>query len=127
VAAAGATLSIAVGYSLLAAGVHYPSDVLGGFLVAAMWTLATVAALLAAERRRPTARASGSRVSVRAALGASGAVLLAALVLGAILVAVHPHDIVAYARVHQAFVVGAAGIAALSLALSTGVLLSVRR
>jgi membrane-associated phospholipid phosphatase len=127
VAAVGAMLSIAVGYSLLAASVHYPSDLLGGFLVAAIWTLATVAVQRTAKRRRPTARASGSVVSVRAALGAPGAVLLAALVLGAILLAVYPHDIVAYARAHQAFVVGAAGIAAVSLTLSTGVVLSVRR
>lgn len=127
VAALGATLAIVVGYSLLATGVHYPSDVPGGFLVAAVWTLGAVAALVAAERWRPTARGAGSRVSVRAALGAPGAVLLAALVLSAILLAAHPHDIVAYARGHEAFVVGAAGIAALSLGLSTGVVLSVRR
>ncbi len=53
--------------------------------------------------------------------------LLGALALSAILLAVRPHDVVAYARAHEAFVVGAAGIAALSLALSTGVVLSVRR
>ena len=34
VAALGASLAIAVGYSLLATGVHFPSDVSGGFLVA---------------------------------------------------------------------------------------------
>jgi membrane-associated phospholipid phosphatase len=127
VAALGASLAIAVGYSLLATGVHFPSDVPGGFLVATIWTLCAVAALVAAERWRPTARAAGSRVSVRAALGAPGAVLLAALVLSAILLAAHPHDIVNYARAHEAFVVGAVGIAALSLGLSTGVVLSVRR
>ena len=64
---------------------------------------------------------------MRAALGAPGAVLLCALGLGAILLAIHPHDLIAYVRGHQAFVVGAGGIAALSLALSTGVVLSVRR
>jgi len=106
---------------------HYPSDVLGGFLVAAIWTLCAVAALVAAERWRPTARGAGSRISVAAALGAPGAVLFAAVVLGAILLATHPHDIVDYARAHEAFVAGAAGIAALSLGLSTGVVLSVRR
>jgi len=39
----------------------------------------------------------------------------------------HPHDVVSYARAHEAFVAGAAGIGALGLALSTGVLLTVRR
>jgi membrane-associated phospholipid phosphatase len=127
VAALGAILAIAVGYSLLATGVHYPSDVPGGFLVAAIWTLCAVAALAAAERWRPVVRGASSRVSVRAALGAPGAVLLGALLLSGILLAAHPHDIVTYARLHEAFVFGATGIAGLSLALSTGVVLSVRR
>lgn len=121
--ALGAVFAIGVGYSVLATGMHYPSDVLGGFLVAAGWALSTVAALFAAERWRP----SRGRVSVGAALGAPGAVLLAALVLTAIVVIMHPHDVMSYARAHEAFVVGAAGIGALGLALSTGVLLTVRR
>jgi len=123
----GASLAIAVGYSVLATGMHYPSDVLGGFLVAAIWALAMVVALLALERRRPSRRTRSGPVSIRAALGAPGAVLGAALVLGAIVAISRPYDVMAYARAHEAFVVGAAGIAALSLALSTGVLLSVRR
>jgi membrane-associated phospholipid phosphatase len=126
-AALGASLAIAVAYSLLATGVHYPSDVFGGFLVAATWTLATVSALLAAERWRPSTRASAGRVSVRAALGAPGAVLVAALLMTSIVLVSRPHDVVRYAQAHPAFVIGAAGIAALSLVLSTGVLLSVRR
>ena len=127
VAAVGASVAIAVGYSVVETGMHYPSDVLGGFLVATIWTLFAVAAIVAAERWRPTTRGAGSRVSVAAALGAPGAVLLAAGVLGTILVAAHPHDVFDYARAHEAFVAGAAAIAALSLALSTGVVLSVRR
>jgi membrane-associated phospholipid phosphatase len=123
----GASLAIAVGYSVLATGMHYPSDVLGGYLVAATWALATVGMLLAIEHRRPSRRTRSGPVSLRAALGAPGAVLGAALVLGVIVAVSRPHDVVAYARAHEAFVLGAAGIAALSLALSTGVLLSVRR
>ena len=42
-------------------------------------------------------------------------------------VLIRPHDVASYARAHEAFVIGAAGIAALSLALATGVVLSVRR
>jgi membrane-associated phospholipid phosphatase len=133
-AAIGAVCAIAVGYSVLATGMHYPSDVLGGFLVAAGWTLSTVAALLAAERWRPSSagqsspsQASPGRVSIRAALGAPSAVLLAALLLTAIVAIIRPHDVVDYARAHEAFVIGAAAIGALGLALSTGVLLSVRR
>lgn len=127
-AAFGASLGIAVGYSVVAAGMHFPSEVLGGFLVAGAWTLAVVGGLLAAEHRWPIDRAHGHPpVSLRAVLGAPGAVLLGASVLGMVLVVTHPHDVVSYARVHQAFVLEAAGIAALSLAVSTAVLLSVRR
>ena len=39
VAALGAAFAVAVCYSFLELGWHYPSDVLGGFLVAAAWTL----------------------------------------------------------------------------------------
>ncbi len=127
VAALGASLAIAVGYSLLATGTHYPSDVLGGFLMAASWALCAVAALLAAEGWRSTGRGSHERVSIRAALGAPGAVVVAALLLSVVLVAVRTHDVVSYVQAHRAFVLGAAGIAALSLALPTGVLLIVRR
>ena len=127
VAALGASLAIAVGYSLLATGTHYPSDVLGGFLVAASWTLCAAAALLGAERRRSPERASHDRVSIRAALGAPGVVVMAAVVLSGVLVVARTHDVVSYVQAHRGFVLGAAGIAALSLTLSTAVLLSVRR
>jgi membrane-associated phospholipid phosphatase len=127
-AALGASLAIAVGYSVIATGMHYPSDVVGGFLVAATWTLLTVAALLAAERWRPSPATPGAGpISIRAVLGAPGIVLLGALMLTAIVVLSRPDDFVSYARAHEAFIVGAAGIGALGLALSTGVVLSVRR
>jgi membrane-associated phospholipid phosphatase len=128
VAALGALLAIAVGYSVVATGMHYPSDVLGGFLMAAAWSLATVAALLGAERWRPSSvRPAGERVSVGATLGAPGAVLLPALALGAGALITRPHQVASYIRLHEAFVVGALGIAALGFALATGMLLSVRR
>src|SRR5437763_987664 len=52
VAALGAAFAVAVSYSFLALGWHYPSDVFGGFLVAATWTLLGVAALYASYARR---------------------------------------------------------------------------
>lgn len=127
-ASLGALLAIAVGYSVVAGGLHYPSDVFGGFLVATIWTLTAVAALQAAELRWPLDRRTSSPpVSLRAVLGAPGAVVGGAALLGLILAVSRPYDVIAYARLHQAFVLEAAGIAALSLAVSTGVLLSVRR
>lgn len=126
-AALGALLAVAVGYSVLAVGIHYPSDVIGGFLMATTWTLLAVAALMAAEQRWPSRRASSGPVSTRAALGAPGAVLVAAGAIGLILAISRPHDVIAYASAHPAFVFEAAAIAALSLVVSTAVMLSVRR
>ncbi len=54
VAAIGAAFSVAVGCALLILAWHMPSDVLGGYLVAAFWAALAVAALRAADRRWPT-------------------------------------------------------------------------
>jgi membrane-associated phospholipid phosphatase len=56
VAGLGAAYTVAVGLALLILAWHMPSDVLGGYLMAALWTALAVAALRAAERRWPTAR-----------------------------------------------------------------------
>jgi membrane-associated phospholipid phosphatase len=53
VASIGGALAVAVGCALLILAWHMPSDVLGGYLVAAFWTAIAVAALRAADRRWP--------------------------------------------------------------------------
>jgi membrane-associated phospholipid phosphatase len=53
VALAGAAFALAVGVALLIRAWHMPSDVIGGYLIAALWTALAVAALRAAERRWP--------------------------------------------------------------------------
>ena len=53
--------------------------------------------------------------------------MLAAAALGATALVTRPHQVASYVRLHEAFVVGALGIAALGFALATGMLLSVRR
>lgn len=52
VAGAGLVYVAAVAFSLLVLAWHMPSDVLGGFLVAALWACLAVAALRVGERRR---------------------------------------------------------------------------
>jgi membrane-associated phospholipid phosphatase len=54
-AVAGGAFALAVGVALLIRAWHMPSDVLGGYLVAALWVALAVAALRAAERHWPTA------------------------------------------------------------------------
>ncbi|MGO9899556.1 MAG: phosphatase PAP2 family protein [Solirubrobacteraceae bacterium] len=130
VAAIGAVFAVAVGYSLLSLESHYPTDVLGGFLVASVWTLLGIAAIWTAysHRSRESAlTASSERPTIWAALGPPSAVPLAAVMLVALVVIVRPHDVVSYVRVHQAFMIGAGGIGALALALATGVMLALRR
>jgi membrane-associated phospholipid phosphatase len=63
VATAGAIFVLAVGGSLLMLAWHMPSDVIGGWFVAALWMSLALAALRGAERWRPTGgvrRASGA-------------------------------------------------------------------
>ncbi|MGH2857601.1 MAG: phosphatase PAP2 family protein, partial [Solirubrobacteraceae bacterium] len=60
VATAMAAFAVAVSYSFLELGWHYPSDVLGGFLVAGIWTLLGVAALTIVESRRAGARSASA-------------------------------------------------------------------
>lgn len=54
VASIGAVFVLAVGCALLILAWHMPSDVLGGYLVASLWTALAVAALRAADRRWPS-------------------------------------------------------------------------
>ena len=122
----GAAFAVAVSYSFLTLGWHYPSDVFGGFLVAGIWASLTLAALSAVRSGRAH-RAEADRVSVRDALMAPAAVLIGALVLVGLVVLARPHEVVDYARAHTAFVVGAASIGGLGVALATGLTLAVRR
>ncbi len=55
----GATFAAAVGCSLLILAWHMPSDVVGGYVLAALWMALAVAGLRAADRRWPPVRSSG--------------------------------------------------------------------
>lgn len=127
-AAFGAALAVGVCYSFLVLGTHYPSDALGGYLVATTWTLLGVAALRATELPRRRAReGTESRVPLRVALMPPVAALLLAVLLALVLALVHPHAVVSYAQEHGAFMLGAAGIGVLALTLATGMMLALRR
>lgn len=128
VAAIGAAFAVAVSYSFLALGWHYPSDVLGGYLVAATWSLLTVAALsLTAGTARQVGAPGGGFVSLRAALAPPAAVCAAALGLVVLVALARPRAVVSYAQTHEAFVLGAPAIGVLGLVLATGIALALRR
>lgn len=126
VAALGAAFAVAVGYSLVAVGTHFPADVFAGYLMATAWTLVVLAALSAAERRWPS-ETTVDRVSLRAALAPQAAVIAAGAVLVGLVVLARPHDVLTFADAHKQLVVVAAAIATLGVTASTGVMLSLRR
>jgi membrane-associated phospholipid phosphatase len=126
VAAVGALFAVAVCYSFLALGWHYPSDVLGGFLVATTWTLLAISGVrLVQEHGIPAVPAPRPRLAhdlgppVAAVAGTAGLALLVGLA--------RPHAVLAFARAHEWFVVGAAAIGLVAMALATGLMLVVRR
>lgn len=107
VAGIGALFAISVSYAILALGWHFPSDVIGGFLVAAMWTLLAVAVLVAKEgpKRVPAQRQEGTAATV------AGAAFAATLF---VIAAARPQ----YLSNHTSFLVVSAAIAALATGLA---------
>jgi membrane-associated phospholipid phosphatase len=123
----GAGYAIAVGYALVALGAHLPSDVLGGYLVAATFTLLGTSALAALEARRPV-RAGRARETAPIlpvpVLAAAVATLLACAGTAAI---VHAPGMTLGALEHPAAIAAGAGIAALGRALTAGLAVVLRR
>lgn len=101
--AVGALLTVLTVNALLMVGSHYPSDVLGGLLMASAWASAAVLAL-----------GEEDRVSVRGPLLASGALFA----LFALAVLPRMNAAVDYAIANTTFVLGALTIAAAALVLS---------
>jgi membrane-associated phospholipid phosphatase len=132
VAALGAAFAIAVCYSFLTLGWHLPTDVLGGFLVAATWTLLGIAALSLLATRSPRGASTvtdqlAARLSLRETLGPPAAAIVAGISLVGVVALARPHGVVSYARAHEAFMLGAGAIAVLGLMLATGLALALRR
>jgi membrane-associated phospholipid phosphatase len=128
-AAFGAVFAVGVSYSFLTLGWHYPSDVLGGFLIAVIWAQLALAAVFVGDGRplrRPEAPVRPA-VSLRSALTPAVVTLFGAGVLAALIALARPHQFLSYANGHTAFILGAAVIGAAGLALATAVMLSVRR
>ena len=108
----GGAFAVGVGYAVLVLGWHYPSDVLGGFLVAGLWTSLAVAALHRVEAPEPARRPVWEPATGLAA----GAGVVAAVVVG-----VRADTVALYTSERPTFAVGALTIALLALALVTTV------
>ena len=128
VAILAAVFAVAVVYSFLTLGWHYPSDALGGFLVASIWTLLGIAAIAVAYQRRShpvTAELAspGRRPSLRA-LAPACLALTGAGILGLLAFLLRPDQVVGFTEAHKSFVVGAIALGALGVVLATGVMLT---
>lgn len=127
-AVVGAVFALGVTYSFLTLGWHYPSDAIGGYLVATTWTFLGVAAHARWQSRRP-ARASleGERLESSHELAPVGGALLVGIIAVAAIVVTHLSQIAPYARGHERFIAGFAVIGTLALALAGSLLALLRR
>ena len=123
----GAGFAIAMGYSLVVLGYHLPSDVLGGFFVAATFTLLGTATLAALESQWPARAPSLERppaiLSAPALASAAAALLAAAAVSVRWWAPGAPADLLE----HPIAILAGLAIAGLGLALTTGMALLLRR
>jgi membrane-associated phospholipid phosphatase len=119
VLAVGGTCTIAVAYSVLVLGWHLPSDVLGGFCVAGVWTLLGISAATTLERRRVQVRPR--RRSPVLAPAVAAAVVGAAGLAWALS---RPDGALTYAAANTTFVVGAAAIGSAVLAIVAAISVS---
>jgi membrane-associated phospholipid phosphatase len=116
VIAAGAGLAAAVSYAIVSLGWHSPSDILGGFLVAATLTGVAGVVLLRGEERRgetPPARARTIGGDLRAPVLAAVAGIAAA----AVLTSLRGAGLAASVQAHTTATAAAAVIAALAATL----------
>lgn len=119
-AAVAGAFTVMVGYSLIALGHHWPSDVAGGFCVAVAWMAAGVAALRLAGT--PEEEAAARRPHIVAAMvgtAAGGAALALALL--------RPGGVIGYAVDHTSAVALAGALGAAGLALVGATALALRR
>jgi membrane-associated phospholipid phosphatase len=110
-AAAGAAYAAAVGVGTVLTTWHYPSDVVGGFLVATAWAAAS-AAIFLARREAPAPKSDRRPYAVSAAVAVAGTLMLL---------------IPARELAHGVFAATAVAIAAIALLLPVGLTLVLAR
>ena len=134
-AVVGSLLALGVGASAVVIGWHFPSDVLGGYLLATGWAFLLAALLHEADRRFPARRRWASTAFARASDRIAAGGLSAAAVAGTVVAVVAalgavggaPGGLADYAREHTGFVVVAAAVASTALALPVAMAALLRR
>jgi membrane-associated phospholipid phosphatase len=127
VAALGGLVALAVSGSLLVLSWHWPSDVVGGYLLATAWCLVALAGLRAAAMRWPQQGSMRRAIAAPSlAVVAGGALVLVAVAGVAVLARVE--SLATYAAKNTAMVaVGAAIVAAAMVLLAAVTALAARR
>jgi membrane-associated phospholipid phosphatase len=130
VATLGTLFTIAVSFSVLILRWHFPSDIVGGYLIATAWGLVSLAALRYVNERWP--ERGTVREAARQALPAPSPAtiargLLAAAVIAALVAASRAHQIASFADRHTAATaVGSAIAVAAAVLLAAVVSISSR-
>ena len=122
-AAAGGAFAATVASAVMLLGFHYPSDVLGGALVATAWGTLGLAVLRAADARATAAPGLGPR----AFLLPSAGLALAAAVAVALAVLARPAGAFDFARDHTTLCAAAIPVAAAGLVLMRSAAAVLRR
>ncbi|HEY6779982.1 MAG TPA: phosphatase PAP2 family protein [Thermoleophilaceae bacterium] len=132
----GAAVALAVGFSVVSLGWHFPSDVLAGYLLATGWALVLAAGLRELDSRRPARRRAGGpaafsslvdRVSADGLTVAAAALAGIGLIVALLFAATHAPEIADFGRVHTTSVAIVAGMALAALALPAGMAAALRR
>jgi membrane-associated phospholipid phosphatase len=118
VAFLGAGFALAVGFAIVSLDWHFPSDVAGGYLVAATWCFAGLAVVRGLDRGAP----GEFQREEPLAWWLAGIALLVPLVVAAWLALERLPRITGYAEGHTTFAIVAAATAALVVALVGAVL-----
>ena len=120
VAIAGAAFALAVGFAIASLDWHFPSDVAGGYLVAAAWCFATLAVVHSLDRGVPRATPAEEPVAWWLA---AGAMLIPLAVIGFLAIERLPR-LTGYAEGHTTFAAVAAATTAL-VAVLVGAMVTV--
>lgn len=126
----GAGFAVGVSYAFLTLGWHYPSDAVGGFLVAFTWTCLGVAAHARYRDWRPLPEsrpASANRAASRTELAPIAAGVLGVGLLGIATTLAKPGVVVPYVRAHERFIAGLGVIGTLAIVLATAMVVLLRR
>jgi hypothetical protein len=142
VAALGGVFTVAVGFALLTLAWHMPSDVIGGFLLAALWVSAAVAVLSWADLHAPATASRRPAMSLaRRAAGPSrrpaparsgGEALVPGVVMGTLaglavaVLVLRPEQVASFAGAHHSLVAFAAVITGLAASLVSGFTVALR-